>query len=200
MTFRGCGSGNQTSKQENNTTTNLQILATSDLHGKFGPWDYALDEESKSGSVAQLSTAIQKIRTANNILVDAGDTIQDNSADIFLDDDIHPMISAMNSLQHDVWVTGNHEYNYGMDTLKKVIKQQKAKVLTGNVYDANGTPLDETKKVIKEIEDQTDVLIAVEHIGIKNEYGVEGSGAEDLAKACPELDVIVAAHEHQQVA
>lgn len=237
----GCGSGNQTSKQENNTTTDLQILATSDLHGKFVPWDYALDEESKSGSVAQLSTAIQKIRTDNTILVDAGDTIQDNSADIFLDDDIHPMISAMNSLQYDVWVTGNHEYNYGMDTLKKVIKQQKAKVLTGNVYDANGTPLadsytiierngvkigiigmvtpnitrwdsvnlkdwtvtnpvDETKKVIKEIEDQTDVLIAVEHIGIKNEYGVEGSGAEDLAKACPELDVIVAAHEHQQVA
>lgn len=236
----GCGSGNQTSKQENNTTTDLQILATSDLHGKFVPWDYALDEESKSGSVAQLSTAIQKIRTDNTILVDAGDTIQDNSADIFLDDDIHPMISAMNSLQYDVWVTGNHEYNYGMDTLKKVIKQQKAKVLTGNVYDANGTPLadsytiierngvkigiigmvtpnitrwdsvnlkdwtvtnpvDETKKVIKEIEDQTDVLIAVEHIGIKNEYGVEGSGAEDLAKACPELDVIVAAHEHQQV-
>ena len=237
----GCGSGNQTSKQENNTTTDLQILATSDLHGKFVPWDYALDEESKSGSVAQLSTAIQKIRTDNTILVDAGDTIQDNSADIFLDDDIHPMISAMNSLQYDVWVTGNHEYNYGMDTLKKVIKQQKAKVLTGNVYDANGTsladsytiierngvkigiigmvtpnitrwdsvnlkdwtvtnPVDETKKVIKEIEDQTDVLIAVEHIGIKNEYGVEGSGAEDLAKACPELDVIVAAHEHQQVA
>lgn len=237
----GCGSGNQTSKQENNTTTDLQILATSDLHGKFVPWDYALNEESKSGSVAQLSTAIQKKRTDNTILVDAGDTIQDNSADIFLDDDIHPMISAMNSLQYDVWVTGNHEYNYGMDTLKKVIKQQKAKVLTGNVYDANGTPLadsytiierngvkigiigmvtpnitrwdsvnlkdwtvtnpvDETKKVIKEIEDQTDVLIAVEHIGIKNEYGVEGSGAEDLAKACPELDVIVAAHEHQQVA
>lgn len=237
----GCGSGNQTSKQENNTTTDLQILATSDLHGKFVPWDYALNEESKSGSVAQLSTAIQKKRTDNTILVDAGDTIQDNSADIFLDDDIHPMISAMNSLQYDVWVTGNHEYNYGMDTLKKVIKQQKAKVLTGNVYDANGTPLadsytiierngvkigiigmvtpnitrwdsvnlkdwtvtnpvDETKKVIKEIEDQTDVLIAVEHIGIKNEYGVEGSGAEDLAKTCPELDVIVAAHEHQQVA
>ncbi len=60
-------------------------------------------------------------------------------------------------------------------------------------------PIDETKKVIEGIKDKTDVLVAVEHMGVSNEYGVEGSGAEDLANACPELDVIVAAHEHQQI-
>lgn len=221
-------------------TMDLQILATSDLHGKFVPWDYALNEESTSGSVAQVATAVKELRTENTILVDAGDTIQDNSADIFLEDEIHPMSVAMNELKYDVWVTGNHEYNYGMDTLKKVIGQQEAKVLTGNVYDPSGEPLadaytilernavkigvigmvtpnitrwdsanlkgwtvtnpiDETKKVIEEIKDKTDVLVAVEHMGVSNEYGVEGSGAEDLANACPELDVIVAAHEHQQI-
>ena len=36
----------------------LTILATSDLHGKFYPWDYALNEESLSGSMAQLATAV----------------------------------------------------------------------------------------------------------------------------------------------
>ncbi len=117
----------------------LRIIATSDLHGKFFPWDYALNAESPSGSMAQLATAIAAYRTDSTLLVDAGDTIQDNSADIFVGaDDVHPMVQALNALNYDVWVTGNHEYNYGMDVLKKTVADMDAKVLTGNVYDENG--------------------------------------------------------------
>ncbi len=119
-------------------TKSLRIIGTSDLHGKFIPWDYALNAASTSGSVAQLATAVAAYRTDNTLLVDAGDTIQDNSADIFLDEDVHPMIQAINALNYDVWVTGNHEYNYGMDVTKKTIADCTAKVLTGNVYDENG--------------------------------------------------------------
>ena len=36
----------------------IQILATSDLHGKFYPYDYAINEESKSGSLTQIATAV----------------------------------------------------------------------------------------------------------------------------------------------
>ena len=104
----------------------LQILATSDLHGKFAPWDYALNEESKSGSMAQIATALKELRTENSILVDAGDTIQDNSADLFFDEEIHPMALAMNEMNYDVWTVGNHKFNFGTDVLKKVITQQKA--------------------------------------------------------------------------
>lgn len=120
----------------------LRILATSDLHGKFFPWDYALNAESVSGSVAQLATAIAQYRTDSTLLVDAGDTIQDNSADIFVGTgDVHPMVQALNALNYDVWVTGNHEYNYGMDVVKKTIADMKATVLTGNVYDEDGAPI-----------------------------------------------------------
>lgn len=226
---------------ESSETMDLQILATSDLHGKFVPWDYALNQESTSGSVAQLATAIKELRTDNTILVDAGDTIQDNLANIFLDEDIHPMVLAMNELNYDVWVTGNHEYNYGTDVLKRIIGQQNAKVLTGNVYDPDGNPLaddytiierngvkvgiigmvtpnitrwdsvnlegwtitdpvEETRKAIDEIKDDVDVLIAVEHMGVENEYDVSNSGVRDLANACPELDLIVSAHAHTQIA
>lgn len=221
-------------------TMDLQILATSDLHGKFDPWDYALNEESKSGSMAQVASAVKELRTDKTILVDAGDTIQDNSADLFFDEEIHPMSLAMNEIGYDVWVTGNHEYNFGGDVLKKVISQQKAKVLTGNVKDPEGRPLadsytiiekggakigiigmvtpnitrwdsanlegwtvtdpvEETRAIIDEIKDQTDVLIAVMHMGMNNEYEVKNSGAEDLANACPELDLIVASHEHRLI-
>ena len=120
----------------------IRIIATSDLHGKFMPWDYALNAASPSGSMTQLSTAIAQYRTGATLLVDAGDTIQDNSADIFIGNGkTHPMIQALNALNYDVWVTGNHEYNYGMDVLKQTIAEMKPKVLTGNVLDSAGEPI-----------------------------------------------------------
>ena len=123
-------------------TRSLRIIATSDLHGKITPWDYALNEESPSGSMAQLASAIAAYRTPDTLLVDAGDTIQDNSAEIFLDlDGVHPMVQALNALDYDVWVTGNHEYNFGMPVLKKTIADMEAKTLVGNVYGEDGQPI-----------------------------------------------------------
>lgn len=123
-------------------TKTIRIIATSDLHGKFMPWDYALNAASPSGSMAQLATAIAQYRTGATLLVDAGDTIQDNSADIFIGNgEPHPMIQAINALDYDVWVTGNHEYNYGMDVLKQTIADLKPKVLVGNVLDSAGAPI-----------------------------------------------------------
>ena len=127
----------------------LQILATSDTHGKFDPWDYAANKADASGSVAQQATAIKENRTKTTLVVDAGDTIQANSAELFLNDDVHPMIAAQNAIGYDVYVTGNHEYNYGMATLEKVLSQQKAKVLTGNVYSPEGKPLADGYTIIK---------------------------------------------------
>ena len=221
-------------------TMDLQILATSDTHGKFDPWDYATNKEDTTGSVAQQATAIKQLRTADTLVIDAGDTIQGNSSQLFLEDDVHPMVAAMNAIGYDVWVTGNHEYNYGMDTLQKIMAEQNAKVLTGNVYAPDGTPLadgytivrkkdlkigligmvtpnitrwdavnltgwtvtnpvDECRKIIDQIKDQVDVLIGVMHMDTENEYGVYGSGVTDLANACPEFDVIIAAHGHKEI-
>ena len=136
-------------KAETETKT-LRIIGTSDLHGKFLPWDYALNAESPSGSLAQLSTAISQYRDDNTLLFDAGDTIQDNSADIFIGgEDVHPMIQGINALNYDAWVTGNHEYNYGMDVLKKTISDLNCKVLTGNVFDETGAPIADGYTIIE---------------------------------------------------
>ena len=143
---------------EEQETRTVRIIATSDLHGKFCPWDYALNAESTSGSMAQLATAIAKYRTEDTILVDAGDTIQANSAEIFLgSEDVHPMIRAMNALKYDVWVTGNHEYNFGIDTIKKTIADLNCKALTGNVYDRDGNPIADGYTILE----QNGVRIAV---------------------------------------
>ena len=167
----------------------LQILATSDTHGKFDPWDYAANKADASGSVAQQATAIKQCRTRNTLVVDAGDTIQANSAELFLKDDLHPMVAAMNAIGYDIWTTGNHEYNYGMDVLKKVMGQQKAKVLTGNVYAPDGTPLADGYTIIK----KGTVKIGV--IGMVTPNIIRW----DLANACPEFDVIVGGHGHRSI-
>ena len=60
-------------------------------------------------------------------------------------------------------------------------------------------PVDECRKIIDQIKDQVDVLIGVMHMDTENEYGVYGSGVTDLANACPEFDVIIAAHGHKEI-
>ena len=130
-------------------TVDLQILASSDTHGKFTTWDYGLNAENTSGSMVQLSTAVNSLRNENTILVDAGDTIQSNSSELFLDEDIHPMILSQNEIGYDVCVTGNHEYNYGMDIVKKTIAQHEATTLVGNVYDENGEALADDYTIIE---------------------------------------------------
>lgn len=218
----------------------IQILATSDLHGKFYPYDYAINEESKSGSLTQIATAVKKYRIDNTIIVDVGDTIQDNYSEMFFKDKIHPMMLAMNEIGYDIWAIGNHEFNYGVENLKNIMKQSTSKVLIGNLYNPDGTsfadsytiiekdgvkigvigmctpnitkwdsvnlkdyivtdPVEETKKIVKDLRDKVDILIATVHMGEENEYDVPNSGANDLANACPELDLIIAAHEHKLV-
>ena len=221
-------------------TTTVRLIATSDLHGKFVPWDYALNQESLTGSVAQLATAVAAYRTDATLVVDAGDTIQDNSADIFVGEGVHPMVQAMNMVGYDVFVTGNHDYNYGMDVVGRLVSDMDAKVLVGNVYAPDGTPLaashaifdaggvrvavigmvtphilrwdphhlagwrvtnpvEECRMCIKELKGTYDLLIGVMHMGLENEYDLFGSGARDVAEACPEFDVIAASHRHTQV-
>jgi len=220
---------------------NIQLLATSDIHGKLIPFDYALDEVSQ-GSIAQIATAINTLKTDNTILIDAGDVLQGNSAELFKDEDTHPMIEALNKLNYDVFVTGNHEYNFGMTYLEKQLSKFKGKALIGNVFNKSSgksladsytiitkgevkvaiigmttpnitkwdgeklidwnvtNPIEETKKIAKKIKEDklADIIVAAEHIGFKKEYDTPGTSAIDLANECPELDVIIASHEHEK--
>lgn len=220
----------------------IQILATSDLHGKFVAYDYAMNEESKSGSVAQVGTLVKQKRTDNTVLIDVGDTIESNSASLFLDEEIHPMIAAFNLLNYDVWVAGNHEFNYGIETLLKTAAKFTGAFLCGNVYDQDNkaigeaytllerdgvkiavigyvtpnithwdaenlkeykvtNPLDsgEMKEMVEKAKKEADIIVAALHMGVEGEFDQKGSGAADYAEAFPDIDVILAAHGHEEV-
>lgn len=122
------------------TPTKITLLGTSDIHGRFMPWDYALDGPNPNGSMTQLFTMIKEIRkeNPNTVLLDAGDSIQDNSAELFNDQPQSPIMVAMNEMNYDAWAFGNHEFNFGLDVLDKVSSQYKGAVLAGNIYKENG--------------------------------------------------------------
>ena len=125
--------------------THVVILATSDMHGNVWSYSYEDDTESTNNGMARLYTYIQKVREENPIvfLVDAGDDIQGT----IMTDDLankapeneHPVIAAMNYMGYDAMTVGNHEFNWGIDSMLKILGQASFPVLGMNVLNQDGS-------------------------------------------------------------
>ncbi|ROV62129.1 bifunctional metallophosphatase/5'-nucleotidase [Vibrio ponticus] len=120
----------------------VTILGTSDLHGHFMAWDYAADKLNMRGSLSQIATKVAEIREeqSNTILVDAGDTIQGNFVETFKDEPVDPMMLGFNHMNYDVWVLGNHEFDFGLNVLDRSLSQFKGQSLGGNIKRPDGNP------------------------------------------------------------
>ncbi|GAA2518206.1 bifunctional metallophosphatase/5'-nucleotidase [Streptomyces longisporus] len=138
-------------------TWTFSILGTTDLHSHVFDWDYYKDAaySDKAGNsvgVARVATLIKQQRAAKGeehvLLVDAGDIIQGTSLAYYFArvDPItgkdgkkgpkHPMAVAMNHMRYDAAALGNHEFNYGIETLRKFEKQCHFPLLGANALDA----------------------------------------------------------------
>ncbi|OIJ69646.1 bifunctional metallophosphatase/5'-nucleotidase [Streptomyces mangrovisoli] len=138
-------------------TWSFSILGTTDLHSHVFNWDYYKDaaySDTKGNTVgvAKVATLIKQQRAAKGedhvLLVDAGDIIQGTSLGYYFArvDPItgtngkkgpkHPMAVAMNLMRYDAAALGNHEFNYGIDTLRKFESQCDFPLLGANALDA----------------------------------------------------------------
>lgn len=120
----------------------VTILGTSDIHGHFMPWDYAADKLNMQGSLSQIATKVKQIREQdkNVILVDAGDTIQGNFVETFKHEAVDPMMLGFNEMNYDVWVLGNHEFDFGLSVLNRSLTQFKGRALAGNIQRPDSNP------------------------------------------------------------
>lgn len=120
---------------------NLTILATADMHGRIYAYEYAVDAVDVDAGYAKAQTIIkeEKAKNPNSILMDVGDTVQDNSAELFNDLPVHPMVQAMNSMGYDTWTLGNHEFNFEKAFLDRNIAAFKGDVLAANIYKEDGS-------------------------------------------------------------
>ena len=111
-------------------TAHLRIMETTDLHVHVHPYDYYRDRPTDKLGLARTATIIRDIRgqATNSILIDNGDLLQGNPMGDYIayergmnDGDVHPVIKAMNLLGFDCSTLGNHEFNYGLDFMFKVL-------------------------------------------------------------------------------
>ncbi|HRW17404.1 MAG TPA: 5'-nucleotidase C-terminal domain-containing protein [Dermatophilaceae bacterium] len=129
----------------------LTVLGTTDLHGNVFNWDYfknaEYDDRARNDiGLAKAATLVRAMRAergaASCLTLDAGDIIQGTPLDYYYAkiDPItggskHPMALAMNALGYDAIALGNHEYNYGLDTLREFERQLDAPLLSANSVD-----------------------------------------------------------------
>lgn len=137
------------------TVKTIQILATSDIHGYIMPTTFRNDRNEALG-LAKLATIIEeKRREMPTVLIDNGDFIQGSPMTFFHQKfqahELNPLIQVANELQYDAIIFGNHEFNYGLQTLQSVIQQSQFPWLAANIVTEDGKSF--TKPyIIKEIE------------------------------------------------
>ncbi|MGW5634859.1 bifunctional metallophosphatase/5'-nucleotidase [Streptomyces sp. NPDC003832] len=132
----------------------LTVMGTTDLHGNIFNWDYFKDAEysdakGNAKGLARVATLVEQVRAekgrANTLLIDAGDTIQGTPLTYYYakvdpitapGGPVHPMAQAMNAIGYDAVALGNHEFNYGIETLRKFEEQCDFPLLGANALDA----------------------------------------------------------------
>lgn len=131
-------------------TVDLRILETSDLHSNMMDFDYYKDKPTEKFGLVRTASLINDARheATNSVLVDNGDLIQGSPLGDYMaakglkDGEIHPVYKAMNTLDYTVGNIGNHEFNYGLDYLKKAQAGAKFPYINANVVDAKtGEPI-----------------------------------------------------------
>ena len=124
---------------------NVRILGTTDLHTNLVNYDYYQDKPSEQLGLAKTAVLIEEAKKENPnvLLVDNGDTIQGTPLGTYKaivqpikDGETHPMYEALHALGFEAGTLGNHEFNYGLDYLRKVIAGAKMPIVNANVRDA----------------------------------------------------------------
>ena len=125
----------------------LVVAATTDTHGRLRSWDYYANAPEPQRGLTRIATIVDSLRRANPgrvVLVDAGDLLQGNPltyvAARIASDSLrpHPVAGAMNAMAYDAAAIGNHEFNYGLPTLHRMIADARFPMLAANAFLLNG--------------------------------------------------------------
>ena len=128
-------------------TAHIVIVATTDVHGRALGWDYVRDAASPGG-LSRAATALETLRArypASLVLVDAGDLLQGNPfAAFYARDDKRqpqPIVDALNALQYDAVTPGNHDFDFGLDFLRRAAGDATYHYVSANVVSDSGKTL-----------------------------------------------------------
>ena len=110
----------------------VRLIAFNDLHGHLEPGDNSISVPDprdpaqriglRAGGVAYLAGAVRRLRAEQpaSVLISTGDLVGASplASALFHDE---PTIEVMNALGLDLNVAGNHEFDHGVDELRRLI-------------------------------------------------------------------------------
>lgn len=120
---------------------------------------YKMEAESGRGGMARIAAILnaEKARHSNVLIVHAGDTISPSLMSGF-DKGAH-IVDLFNMTPLDIFVPGNHEFDFGPEVFLKRMGEFKARVLAANLRDASG-------QRIARIEDTAIVSFGTVKVGV----------------------------------
>ncbi|MCV6591613.1 MAG: bifunctional 2',3'-cyclic-nucleotide 2'-phosphodiesterase/3'-nucleotidase, partial [Silicimonas sp.] len=136
----------------------LRLMETTDLHVHVHPYDYYADKPRDTVGLSRTAAHIRAIRAeaTNSMLLDNGDFLQGNPMGDYIayergmkEGDMHPIITAMNTVGFDASTLGNHEFNYGLDFLMKSLAGADFPVVSANVVKSEGSDPTKDETLLK---------------------------------------------------
>jgi 2',3'-cyclic-nucleotide 2'-phosphodiesterase (5'-nucleotidase family) len=107
----------------------IQIFHTSDIHAALA------DDSAESRSMAQVAGVLQELRRRygreNTLYIDTGDTVQ-GSIEGTLSRGMAPL-EALRLMECDVWVPGNHEFDFGAFRFLELAESMRDLLLSCNL-------------------------------------------------------------------
>lgn len=147
--------------------TILTILHTNDVHSRIEPFPMDGGKNQGLGGAAHRMTMIKNIRQENSnvLLLDAGDLWQGTPYFNFFDGEVE--YKVMNEMGYDAATLGNHDFDIGLEGLKKQLPTARFSMLNAN-YDFEDTILKGMIQPYK-VFDKNGVKVGVFGIGIELE-------------------------------
>ena len=165
----------------------ITILHTNDMHSRIEP--FSSGSFKGIGGMAQRSSIINEIRKKekNVLLFDAGDIFQGTPYFNFYGGELE--FKLMSKMKYDAATLGNHDFDNGLDGLKKQLKHASFPFVCAN-YDFSKTILKNSFKPYK-IFLRDGVKIGVFGIGVE----LNGLVPKELYKETKYLDPIIEANK-----
>ncbi len=123
----------------------ITILHTNDTHSRIEPLPETDKYSPNKGGVIRRSNYIDKVRKENSnvLLFDAGDFVQGTPYYNLFRGEVET--KAMNLMKYDAVTLGNHEFDYGLEGIKDILKWAEFPIISTN-YDFSETILKDLLK------------------------------------------------------
>ncbi len=119
----------------------LILLQTSDMHSRIEPIaKSSADKYAGMGGLVRRATLVNQLRqeSPNVLLFDCGDFSQGTPYYNLFRGEVE--VQLMNQMGYDAVAIGNHEFDFGMDNLARILKMATFPVVSAN-YSVEGTVL-----------------------------------------------------------